>query len=439
MQNLISSLSRRTFLKLGAMTSAAGVAGTASASAAVAKTNPKGSGKIAFWHHYTSDGERAGFKKVVDAFAVKSPAITLDITTVTNDDWMTKYIAATAAQSGPDTMMVTAARFKDMKKIGGLKDITSYVKNWPASDGVSTTIGVFKDRGKNYGVPWFTFIDWMYYRKDLFDAAGIKKAPTTLEEFRQTAIALTNPSKGQYGFAMRGGSGGGGFIPAIIHAWNGTFINPRTMLRQVPFETVRDAITFWVNLSVKDKAVVPTVTSDGFAQIFSNFQTGKAAMLLHHTGSFVQVGGYFKYGTEVETAQSPSGPAAPMGFTSPLSHGIFNASKNPNAGFEWISYMGEAPAQVTFLKETGYFPTAASASQDAYVMATPQYKVALNAIGAYNSGYTFAGYDNWVANTCLPNFQKALTGSITAEKAARNIYDELGRVCTAASKALLSK
>jgi hypothetical protein len=91
------------------------------------------------------------------------------------------------------------------------------------------------------------------------------------------------------------------------------------------------------------------------------------------------------------------------------------------------------------LKETGYFPTASSASQDAYVLATPQYKVALNAIGAYNSGYTFAGYDNWVANTCLPNFQKALTGSITAEKAARNIYDELGRVCTAASKALLSK
>jgi multiple sugar transport system substrate-binding protein len=439
MQNFISSLSRRTFLKLGAMTSAAGVAGTASASAAAAKTNPKGSGKISFWHHYTSDGERAGFAKVVDAFKVKSPGITLDITTVTNDDWMTKYIAATAAKSGPDTLMVTAARFKDMKKIGGLKDITTYVKNWPAKDGVSTTIGAFTDRGKSYGVPWFTFIDWMYYRKDLFDAAGITKPPATLEEFRQTAIALTNPSKNQYGFAMRGGSGGGGFIPKMIHAWNGPFINPRTLLRQVKFETVRDAVSFWVNLSVKDKAVVPTVTSDGFAQIMANFQTGKAAMVMHHTGSFVQVAGYFKYGTQVETAAMPAGPGASTGFTSPLAHGIFDSTKNPNAGFEWISYMGEAPAQVTFLKETGYFPTAASASEDAYVGATPQYKVALKAIGVYDTEYTFPGYTNWVSNTCLPEFQKALTGSQTAEKAARNIYDELGRVCTAASKALLSK
>ena len=238
---------------------------------------------------------------------------------------------------------------------------------------------------------------------------------------------------------MRGGSGGGGFIPKMIHAWNGPFINPRTLLRQVKFETVRDAVSFWVNLSVKDKAVVPTVTSDGFAQIFANFQTGKAAMVMHHTGSFVQVAGYFKYGTQVETAAMPAGPGASSGFTSPLAHGIFASTKNPDAGFEWISYMGEAPAQVTFLKETGYFPTAASASEDAYVGATPQYKVALKAIGVYDTEYTFPGYTNWVSNTCLPEFQKALTGSQTAEKAARNIYDELGRVCTAASKALLSK
>jgi len=60
----------------------------------------------------------------------------------------------------------------------------------------------------------------------MFDAAGIKKVPETLAEFRTAAIALTNPAKGQYGFAMRGGSGGGGFIVQALHAYNGPIISP---------------------------------------------------------------------------------------------------------------------------------------------------------------------------------------------------------------------
>jgi multiple sugar transport system substrate-binding protein len=436
MQDFIGSLSRRAFLKVGVVAGAVGAMGSfAATSVAAVVKNPKGLGKVSYWNHFTGADERAGFAKVSDAFKKASPAIDVGVQTISNDDWMPKYIAATVANSGPDAVMITAARFSDMRTIGGLKDITTYNKRWPGAADVASSAGAFSAGGKVYGVPFFSFIDWMYYRKDLFDAAGIKKAPTTLQEFREAAIALNNPSKGQYGFAMRGGSGGGGFIPNIIHAYNGPFINPHTFHRTVKFETVRDALTFWVNLAIKDKAVVPTVVTDGYAQIFSNFATGKAAMVMHHTGSFVTVGTYWKYGTQVETAARPRGPKAQMGSKSPLGNGLFKSTQNPDAAFEWVSFIGSAAPQVDFLKATGYFPASAAAVKDPFISKTPQYDVAVQGLKTLDFDYTFPGYSNWMNLTCLPEFQKALTGSQSAEAAARKIYDELGRVCAAAAKA----
>jgi multiple sugar transport system substrate-binding protein len=441
-QNLEGSLTRRSVLKLVGLAGAAGAAGSflaQSALAVTAKINKKGSGVVNYWNHFTSADERTGFKSVTDGFAAASPKIDLKVQTISNDDWMTKYVASVAAQSGPDALMVTASRFGDMRKLGGLEDISTYVKQWPGAAESSDALKAFKYKGKIYGVPVFSFIDWVYYRKDLFDAAGIKQAPKTLEEFRKAAIALTDLSKGVYGFGMRGGSGGGGFIPRLVHAYNGPLINFRTLNRTVKFEALRDALTFWVNLAVKDKVVPPTVTGDGFAQISQAFYAGKTAMFMHHTGTFVAVGSNWKYGTQVETAEMPRGPEATTGFISPLGNGVFKGTKNPDGAFEFLSYWGSAGPQVDFLKATGYFPTASSASKNAFISGTPQYSVASAGLKNYYSEYTFPNYSAWVANTCLPELQKALNGSQKTETSAKNIYDELGRICKANAKTLSNR
>lgn len=441
-QNLIGNLTRRSVLKLVALAGAAGAAGSVvaqSAVAATAKINKKGSGVVNYWQHFTGADERAGFKKVTDGFATASPKIQLKVQTITNDDWMTKYVASVTAKSGPDALMMIAARFGDMLKLGGLQDISTYVKQWPGAVESPDAVKAFQAKGKTYGVPAFSFVDWLYYRKDLLDAVGIKQAPKTLEEFRHAAIALSDPSKGKYGFAMRGGSGGGDQIARIIHAYNGPFVNSHTLTRSLRFEAVRDALTFWVNLAVKDKAVPPTVTGDGYAQIWQSFASGKTAMIMHHTGTFVTAGTYWKYGTELETAPMPKGPKGPTCFTTPCSNALYKGTKNPDAAFEFLSYWGSPRAQVDFLKATGYFPTATSAAKDVHVLATPQYKAAFDGLKNGYNEYTFPNYTAWKMNSCLPEFQKALNGSQKIETSARNIYNELGRICKINSKALTGK
>jgi multiple sugar transport system substrate-binding protein len=315
-----------------------------------------------------------------------------------------------------------------------LRDITTYNKQWPGAASVAGDTAAFTASRKVYGVPFFTFIDWTYYRKDFFEAAGIKKEPTTLEEFRAAAIACTNPDKGQYGFAMRGGSGGGGFIVNALHAFNGSLISP-SYKSTLTLDAAVDAMRFWVNLAVKDKAVVPTVATDGYAQIFSNFYTGKAAMVMHHGGSFIDVGKNLKFGTQVMTLARPKGPKDQFGFQAPLANGVFQHTKNPDAAFEYASFLGTPAAQTIFLKATGYFPTSTDAAKDQFIADNRQFDTAVASLGTLPKTYTFPGLTAWRDLTCLPEFQKCLVGTQTPEGAAKVIVDKLKVVANAAAVA----
>ena len=57
--------------------------------------------------------------------------------------------------------------------------------------------------GKFYGVPLVTERQVLMYRKDLFEAKGLK-VPTNLEEFEECAKALHDPDNGVVGVALRG-------------------------------------------------------------------------------------------------------------------------------------------------------------------------------------------------------------------------------------------
>ena len=56
-------------------------------------------------------------------------------------------------------------------------------------------------KGKVYGVPNLFISMFFFYRKDLFDAAGVKP-PATMDEWVAAAKALTKPDRKQYGTAM---------------------------------------------------------------------------------------------------------------------------------------------------------------------------------------------------------------------------------------------
>ena len=199
------------------------------ATAAAAVVSPawaQDTGKLTYWHHFTSPEEFAGLQKVMALFKQRFPGVALTQENIPNPEYMTKFTAAVMAKSRPDVSMIVAERLPDMLAMDGLEDITARVAGWkqrpfyPADRWLGATA-----KGKIYGVPAFTFIDWVYYRKDWFAEAGLAGPPTNPDEFVTAAKKLTDPSKNRYGFGMRGGPGGFAYIIDLIEAWGGAIDN----------------------------------------------------------------------------------------------------------------------------------------------------------------------------------------------------------------------
>ena len=82
--------------------------------------------------------------------------------------------------------------------------------------------------GKIYGIPAFTFVDWMYYRKDWFAEKGIAP-PKTYQEFLEAAIKLSDPAKNRYGLSLRGGAGGFKYVLDLIESWGSPIVKDGKM------------------------------------------------------------------------------------------------------------------------------------------------------------------------------------------------------------------
>ena len=397
---------RRRLLGSAAATSAALTVSPARAAAPA--------GKITYWHHFTSQEEFKGLQRVMEMFKQRYPGIALTQENIPNPEYMTKFTAAVMANTRPDVTMVVAERLADMLGMGGLVDLTSRVDAWPNKanypadrwQGCSTN-------GKTYGVPAFTFIDWVYWRKDWFEQAGIDGAPKNLDEFVTVAKKLTDPSKNRYGFGMRAGPGGYAYILDLIESFGSPFvIDGKNAMDKA--KTVA-AVKWYADLVTVHKVVPPSAANDGFRQIMEGFKTGQTAMTWHHTGSLTEVVRDMKPGT-FATAAKPAGPAARIARLTYLFNGIMKVD-NIDAAWAWITFWGENDPSIAFLEETGYFPSSTVIAQDKRITGNANYAPAIETLSFGRLPPSFVGLAGWSQNTVLPEFQKIIVGQQTPERA----------------------
>jgi len=406
------------------MTRRAALGTTSAASLALAapKLRAQTAPKITYWHHFTSQEEFTGLQKVMALFKQRFPNVALTQENIPNPEYMTKFTAAVMAKTRPDITMIVAERLPDMLAMDGLVDITARVDSWPqkANFPEDRWRGA-TSKGKIYGVPAFTFVDWVYYRKDWFEQAGISGPPKTLDEFVDAAKKLTDPAKNRYGFGMRGGPGGFAYIIDLIEAFGSQFVVDGKNAMDKG-KTVA-AIKWFADLHTVHKVVPPSAPNDGFRQIMEGFKTGQTAMTWHHTGSLVEMVRALKP-NEFGTAAKPAGPASRVARLTYLYNGLMKKDSE-QAAWDWISFWGEADPSIAFLEETGYFPANAQIAKDARITGNPLYNPAAETLTFGKLPPSFVGYAGWAQNVVLPEFQKILVGQQNAERATDAILKGL--------------
>jgi multiple sugar transport system substrate-binding protein len=395
---------------------------TAAALAAAPGVRAAAPTKIIYWHHSTSQEEMRGMQRVTQLFSAAHPDITVQQEDIPNPDYMAKFTAAVVAKTPPDVTMVAAERFADMMSMNALVDITDRVNAWPLKPNFpDNRWKPVTANGRIYGVPMYTFVDWVYYRKDWFDEAGIAGPPKTFDEMLETAKKLTDASKNRYGFGLRGGAGGQEFVLDAIEAYGSPLVIDGRNAIDRPKAVA--ALKFWSELFTVHKVVPPSAPNDGFRQIIEGFKTGQTAMTWHHTGSLAELVRDMKPGTFF-TATRPAGPAVHIAHVAYLFNGLMK-TEHADAAWDWVTFWGTPDASIANLEETGYFPASSAVARDPRITGNKLYDAAVATFDFGRAPPSFTGAAGWSQNVVLPEYQKILVGNSTPEKAVDAIMKGL--------------
>ncbi|MDR3145605.1 MAG: sugar ABC transporter substrate-binding protein [Treponema sp.] len=148
------------------------------------------------------------------------------------------------------------------------------------TDSEGRTISFYVPRG-TVALPLASFMTPLFYNVELLEAAGFDRPPKNRTEFLNAARAVTNPRKGQYGFALALNPENPGGIAADIYSWfraaNGPLLdrgNPR-------FNTPEaiEVLGFLREL-YRSSLISPLSFSKTEAEKLEEFMDGRIAMMI---------------------------------------------------------------------------------------------------------------------------------------------------------------
>jgi multiple sugar transport system substrate-binding protein len=150
-------------------------------------------------------GETDTMKKFAEQFHELHPNITIDFQDVPAEEISDKLLTQVAGGTAPDVAYLDQGAVGDFASRSALADLSDYVAASSAvkpDDYVPAFIDAAMYQGKLYGLPFDGESTGLFYRTDLFEAAGIKEPPKTWQEFEEAAKMLTIKDKKQYGFIL---------------------------------------------------------------------------------------------------------------------------------------------------------------------------------------------------------------------------------------------
>ncbi|MDM5338523.1 ABC transporter substrate-binding protein [Fictibacillus enclensis] len=184
----------------------------------------------------------------------------------------------------PDLMIMHADRIVDYATKDQLLKTSILTKSKKISekDYHPIALQASKVNGSTYGIPLDIHPLMFYWNKDLFKKAGLdpNTPPKNAQEFREFAIKLTDPKKGQYGFAVPT-VGTQPFLFQTILAQKGGKLYSDGNFNYTSKEAL-DTLKFEQDLIYKDKVSPNGLAIDGDLKLFLQ---GKNAM--HFNGPWM--------------------------------------------------------------------------------------------------------------------------------------------------------
>ncbi|MCW6004158.1 extracellular solute-binding protein [Micromonospora sp. CPCC 205371] len=305
-------------------------------------------------------------KALISAFEAEHPNIKIDAQQTPFSDYVKSIKLSMAADTPPDIAEYNPGAMRSLVPAGLIYDLTAYEKLYSWNDGFpAASLEVLRSNkeakeygtGGLYAVPGALSVLGVYYNKQLVQAAGITKPPSTLDEFRANLAAVKG--KGTTPFSL-GGLEVGGF-----QLWNAltnslgdetqyrdwVYGKPGSTIQTDAAKQAAQTVVDWVGAGYIPASANATADADAQA----NFVGGKSAYLItgNWAASVIEKGmgdnvGFFLL-PQAKTGESTVASGASVAFS------ISSKTKHPNEAAAFLDFMRSAKA-ATIQFDTGFMP-----------------------------------------------------------------------------------
>ena len=160
-----------------------------SSSTSTNSTSSSGKVTLSWWNNANTQPLLGVFNNVIKQFEAAHPNITIQNVPMQNEEFKTKVTPALRGNAPPDIYQQWGSGGQATQvQSGKVADISSQVSSWIGSLGTPAT--AWQTHGKWYGVPYDLHVVGFWYRKDLFQQAGITSTPTTIPQLESDDAKL---------------------------------------------------------------------------------------------------------------------------------------------------------------------------------------------------------------------------------------------------------
>ncbi|MFF3505103.1 ABC transporter substrate-binding protein [Streptomyces sp. NPDC003247] len=391
-----------------------------------------GKGKIVFWDN--NGGVRTDiWKEIIADFEKANPDIDVEYVGIASTEYQSKVDTAIQGGGLPDVGGVGAAMLAGFAAQGALDPLddrlgSSSLKGKLNEDMVESLKAAGGGDGTLYSVPTSANNGVLYYRTDLFKAAGLAD-PTTWDAFYAAAEKLTDSKKNEFGYTIRGGAGS---IAQALDAmygqsgitsfWNGdttTVNDPKNVAALEKYAALYKKVTPAADLN------------NDFTKMVAQWDSGTIGMLNHNLGSYQDHVKALGADTFRGIPQPTGADGKRVQVSNPVDGlGLFKNSKNKEAAWKFIEFAVSKAENSKFNESAGQVPANTEAASDTWVTESEPTKLAAQALSDGSTTIVQLPYylPDW--NTISkadnePNFQKVLLGKLSAKEFLDTLAEQL--------------
>jgi multiple sugar transport system substrate-binding protein len=346
----------------------------ATALASTLLTAPAFAETVTFWQFSTNPNDIAAWNAIIDAFEASHEGVDVVMEIVPWSEQQQRLVTALTTGGLPDVSMLGNNVVAQFQAIGALAPLDDAFAAYDAANGTDVASDIWPgDKGYyNLGGHWWASpiaveTRALYYRKDLFEAAGLdpNDPPDTWEELRTTAKVLSDGTPdGTYGIALSTS-----LDYFTVHNFMSAYLGYGARMLADDGSCGFDSPEFRAALDVYtgialDGSTHPDAASMNGDAFQRGFLDGRYGMILMHPSLYRDlVTEKPEWLDAVDIAKVPSGPVNRSGFLGGWPLVMWDASDAKEAAGQFIMFATHGEAFKDLAVAGGFIPGSISLAQ----------------------------------------------------------------------------